>query len=238
MPEFRRPFRLQYRYRLTEKGEWLHNGSASRVRIGDLPPGDYRVQVAASLDGRQWFQGKDIVSFLVPMPWWQTTAFRVALMIAALVAWWQWAIYRRRRRHRHELQQTIAYFTYTDTAGTTVHELLWDIVRNCIARLGFEDCVIYLLDAERNMLVQKAALGAKSISTFEIVDPIEIPVGKGITGAAAASKQTIVVSDTSKDHRYIEDDARRLSEIAVPIVHEGRLIGVIDSEHRKKNFLP
>ena len=49
-------------------------------------------------------------------------------------------------------------------------------------------------------------------------------------------KKPIIVNDTSKDERYIVDDEQRLSEITIPILHEGKLLGVIDSEHRKKNF--
>ena len=41
--------------------------------------------------------------------------------------------------------------------------MLWDIVSNCITKLEFEDCVIYLLDEKRNVLVQKAAYGDKSL---------------------------------------------------------------------------
>ncbi|HRF17600.1 MAG TPA: histidine kinase, partial [Chitinophagaceae bacterium] len=42
--------------------------------------------------------------------------------------------------------------------------------------------------------------------------------------------------DTTKDSRYIVDDENRLSEITVPIIHEEKVIGIIDSEHSKKHF--
>jgi LytS/YehU family sensor histidine kinase len=45
-----------------------------------------------------------------------------------------------------------------------------------------------------------------------------------------------IIHDTSKDSRYIVDDVRRYSEITMPLVHEGKVTGVIDSEHRRKNF--
>ena len=61
-------------------------------------------------------------------------------------------------------------------------------------------------------------------------------MGKGIVGSVAATGKTEVVDDTSKDDRYIRDDAMRLSEIAVPILNEGKVIGVIDSEHPKRDF--
>ncbi len=42
--------------------------------------------------------------------------------------------------------------------------------------------------------------------------------------------------DTRLDARYIVDGVRRLSEIAVPIAIEGKVLGVIDSEHPQANF--
>jgi sensor histidine kinase YesM len=45
-----------------------------------------------------------------------------------------------------------------------------------------------------------------------------------------------LIGDTSRDSRYIVDDVRRFSEISVPIIHDNRVIGVIDSENSKKNF--
>lgn len=63
-----------------------------------------------------------------------------------------------------------------------------------------------------------------------------IPVGRGIVGCVAESGKPETIGDTSADSRYILDDARRLSEIAVPIISNGDVIGVIDSEHREKDF--
>ena len=46
-----------------------------------------------------------------------------------------------------------------------------------------------------------------------------------------------VINDTTKDDRYITDDASRKSELAVPIIAKnGEVIGVIDSEHPDRDF--
>jgi LytS/YehU family sensor histidine kinase len=52
----------------------------------------------------------------------------------------------------------------------------------------------------------------------------------------AATGKASLIHDTSKDSRYIVDDERRYSEITVPIVHDSKVIGVIDSEHVNKKF--
>lgn len=130
----------------------------------------------------------------------------------------------------------ITYFSQSIFRRNSVEDVLWDIVSNCINRLGFEDCVIYLLDEKRQVLVQKAAFGAKNLDNEVVLDPIEIPLGKGIVGTVAQSGQPELVFDTRHDPRYIVDDIERNSEIAVPIFAEGKLIGVIDSEHPLPGF--
>jgi LytS/YehU family sensor histidine kinase len=55
-------------------------------------------------------------------------------------------------------------------------------------------------------------------------------------GAVAQSGKAEIINDTSLDERYIVDDARRHSEITVPIINHGKVIGIIDSEHSQKGF--
>ncbi|MGK7393009.1 MAG: ATP-binding protein [Candidatus Cyclobacteriaceae bacterium M3_2C_046] len=137
---------------------------------------------------------------------------------------------------RKETDATINYFATSLFGKNTVEEILWDVAKNCISRLGLEDCVIYLLDDYRGMLVQKAAYGNKNPEDFRIHQPIEIPLGQGIVGSVALSGQAELIYDTSLDHRYIVDDQNRLSELAIPIFKKEKVIGVIDSEHPQKGF--
>jgi len=55
-----------------------------------------------------------------------------------------------------------------------------------------------------------------------------IPLGKGICGFAAKSGRTEIVSDVSKDPRYLQCFASTRSEITVPITHEGKVVAEID----------
>jgi len=56
----------------------------------------------------------------------------------------------------------------------------------------------------------------------------QIPIGKGVCGWAARSGKTEIVSDVSKDPRYLECFASTKSEIVVPVIHEGKVVGEID----------
>ena len=137
---------------------------------------------------------------------------------------------------RKKTDETINYFATSLFGKNTIEEVLWDVAKNCISRLDLVDCVIYLLDERRGVLVQKAAYGKKNPEEFNIYVPIEIPLGKGIVGCVAQSGIAEIVSDVSVDPRYIVDDQPRLSELAVPLLVNNKVIGVIDSEHPERNF--
>jgi L-methionine (R)-S-oxide reductase len=62
-----------------------------------------------------------------------------------------------------------------------------------------------------------------------------IPLGKGVCGWAAKSGRTEIVSDVSKDPRYLECFLNTKSEIVVPINHNGKVIGEIDIDSDELN---
>ena len=116
----------------------------------------------------------------------------------------------------------------------TVDEILWCIANHAIAKLNYEDCVVYLKIGDE--LIQKAAYGPKNPYGFDIVNPIALKKDEGICGAVLASGKAELISDTSLDPRYLVDDSARYSEITVPILFNDEVIGIIDSEHSEKNF--
>ena len=63
-----------------------------------------------------------------------------------------------------------------------------------------------------------------------------IPLGKGITGAAAMSRQTIRVDNTTADPRYIASHSGIHSELAVPLAVQDRVIGVLNLESERAGF--
>jgi len=102
--------------------------------------------------------------------------------------------------------------------------------------LNTEDCVIYVVNEKRQTLEQIEAYGNKLNEFNEIKNKIEIPLGQGIVGTVAKTGKSELIKDTSKDDRYIIDDDIRYSEITVPIISDGKVIGVIDSEHLSKDY--
>ena len=133
-------------------------------------------------------------------------------------------------------QRIINYFATSLLGSNTVDEILWDIAHNCISELDLEDAVIYLVSEDGKRLVQKAAYGSNKAVDYKVLNPIEIPIGDGIVGSVAASGTSEIIPDVRVDPRYIKDDALRASEIAIPIIYENKVIGVIDSEHSEADF--
>jgi GAF domain-containing protein len=78
---------------------------------------------------------------------------------------------------------------------------------------------IYLLDG--NELVLGPFEGKPSPHT-------RIPLGRGICGAAAAEKATIIVDDVNADPRYLACSLDTKSEIVVPIMNGSEVLGEID----------
>lgn len=57
---------------------------------------------------------------------------------------------------------------------------------------------------------------------------VRIPMGKGVCGTSAATKKTLRVDDVHQFPGHIACDAASRSEIVIPLMKEGKLIGVLD----------
>ncbi|TLV04087.1 GAF domain-containing protein [Dyadobacter luticola] len=228
---------LQYSYQLEgiDKG-WVNAARSITASYTNLLPGTYTFKVRSTDQYGAWMQSARKLEVVVKPHWWQTWWFLTfCSLVVIFLLFFSYRSYIKRKQKKR-FDNTIDYFANSVYGENSVTEICWDIARNCISQMLFEDCVVYLMDESRNMLVQQAAYGPKNPKGFEIVNPIEIPLGKGIVGTVAATGKPLVIGDTSKDSRYVVDDQTRLSEIAVPILHEGKVIGVIDSEHTYRHF--
>ena len=254
---------MSYVYKMEgNDSSWINTQTDRTVSYQNLSPGKYRFRVKALNVKGKWSKEEAIFVFNISAPFWQQWWFIAACILFAVSGIFYF-IKRREKiikqkeaqkteiqklkainyQYQLEIEQVINFFATSINEQQSIDDMLWDVAKNCISKLGFEDCVIYLQDEHRQVLVQKAALGPKTDdsqfsagSTGSIVNPIEIPIGKGIVGSVATSGKAEIISDTSTDSRYITDDAMRYSEITVPILDDGKVIGIIDSEHQQKNF--
>jgi GAF domain-containing protein len=63
---------------------------------------------------------------------------------------------------------------------------------------------------------------------------VRIPLGRGVCGTAAQNQETLVVKDVHEFPGHIACDAASQSEIVVPLVKEGKLLGVLDIDSPEK----
>lgn len=232
---YRRSQGIQYAYKLSGFDKDWNYTSSNKASYTNVPPGNYTLMIKGSNGVGGWQEMKQNIMIRVKPPFWLSWPF-VTICAIALVLVISWLYFRRKKQQQKEnIDKTIDYFANSVYGENSVNEICWDIARNSISQLDFEDCVVYLIN-ENGKLVQKAAYGPKNPKGHEIENPLEIEIGKGIVGTVAQTGKPLLISDTTKDSRYIVDDEIRLSELAVPILHDGKVIGVIDSEHHRKNF--
>ena len=108
----------------------------------------------------------------------------------------------------------------------------------------------FLLEGEPNVLANLSNASALLKSTFPntvfvgfylfdgtelILGPfqggvscVRIALGKGVCGESAASLQTVIVGDVKSYPNYISCDSSARSEIVLPMVKNGQLLGVLD----------
>ncbi len=123
-----------------------------------------------------------------------------------------------------------------DVAAATSETLDLDRI---LANVGsiVKEVVTYDLFA---ILLYSERLGGLSIRYSighreEVVRNLILPLGEGITGLAASTHQPIMVGDVRSDPRYLTALDVVQSELAVPMVARGKLVGVIDLQSTRLN---
>jgi len=106
-------------------------------------------------------------------------------------------------------------------AADAVHELL-----------GYPNVDIPIIDADQPDIL---IFGARGGEHKKIGFTDRMPVSHGIIGAAAREGRTQLVHDVTKDPRYVTPplNLKNRAELAVPIIHGGRVLGVLNVEGRK-----
>ncbi len=103
-------------------------------------------------------------------------------------------------------------------------DLLDDLLERLLTVLDAGSASVLLLDPARDVLVRRASVGLER----EFEGEVEVPVGRGLDGTVAQTKQPLLVGDTST-REVINPTIRRFlrSLVVVPLLKEDELIGVL-----------
>ncbi len=117
-----------------------------------------------------------------------------------------------------------ALYRVTSTIQKTVNEpeVLAEILNGITRDLGFADSLIMLVDENNQELSLKAHNGQRT----DI--PTRVPIGEGIVGCAAANRELIYVDDTKSASWCGLPPNNRISEVAVPLIIDDKVLGVLD----------
>ena len=117
-------------------------------------------------------------------------------------------------------------------AADPFHEVLDRIIEVVSAAVRCDSCFIYVLDKD------KLVLRASKNPHEDVVDQLEIAVGQGVTGWVAEHRQTVALPAKAwTDPRFASfidlPEDRFQAFLAVPILCRGKLVGVINLQHRE-----
>jgi sigma-B regulation protein RsbU (phosphoserine phosphatase) len=118
------------------------------------------------------------------------------------------------------------------TSILNVDELLRRIGDLLTRIIDYQMFSILLLDPTGTKLVHRFSIRFKESVHLKH----DIPLDQGLVGYAAQHKTPVLVPDVTKDSRYIALNPETRSELALPLIYKGKVLGVMDLEHVKRRF--
>jgi len=254
--DFWNPGSIKYFYKLNGiDKDWITADKNNVAIYNQLTNGEYIFEIKCANRDGIYSKGITQLKIKIKPPFWKTWWFIMAaifintLLVYRLIKWREKNIKTieteklkvqqlsaEKLKGKLELEQIVNYFSSSLVNKHTVDDVLWDAAKNLISQLGFTDCMMYLWNSEKTKMEQRACYGPKDSVEKIAGKHFDVSPGQGVVGYVIQTKEPVMIADTSADDRYRIDDIGRLSEIAVPIMCNDELLGVIDSEHPEKNF--
>lgn len=139
-------------------------------------------------------------------------------------------LYRRVDRQNRTLR-ALAQMSHEFGSILDLDELLQKISAAVRKLINYDAFSIFLVDAPHELLRARFTVRFDKLVTVQ-----NVPMGKGITGAAVETREPVRVLDTGADPRYIAVHPSIRSELAVPLIVHDRVIGVLNVESEKIAF--
>src|SRR5213593_3671690 len=131
-----------------------------------------------------------------------------------------------------EVLSTLAEIGEEVNASLDLDEVLARTAALIKRHIDYEIFGVLMIEGDGSYLRHRFSIGYAR----ELAENLRIPLGHGITGTAAATGHSVRVSDTSKDPRYINAIDSVRSELAVPLMLQGKCVGVLDIQSRHLDY--
>jgi sigma-B regulation protein RsbU (phosphoserine phosphatase) len=131
-----------------------------------------------------------------------------------------------------EVLATLAEIGQEVNASLDLDEVLAKSAALIKKHIDYELFGVLLMDSSGTYLTHRFAIGYPP----GLAENLKIPVGQGITGTAARTGHPVRVSDVSRDPRYINAIDRVRSELAVPLIFRGKVVGVLDIQSQHLDY--
>jgi sigma-B regulation protein RsbU (phosphoserine phosphatase) len=131
-----------------------------------------------------------------------------------------------------EVVATLAEIGEEVNASLNLDEVLARTAALIKRHIDYEIFGVLLVEDDGLYLKHRFSIGYP----LDLAENLRIPMGQGITGTAAANGHPVRVGDTSVDPRYINAIDSVRSELAVPLMLQGKCIGVLDIQSRHVNY--
>ncbi len=136
-------------------------------------------------------------------------------------------LYRRVERQNRTLR-TLAKLSREFSSILDLDQLLTKIAAAVRALMNYDAFAVFLLDEEAGVLRNSFSVRYDKRVYIE-----NIPLWEGLTGAAAKNREAVRVANTATDPRYVASHEGIHSELAVPLIVQGRVVGVVDVESER-----
>lgn len=178
-PSYINEKQVLYSYRLmgNNTSNWSAASNNHVVSYASLQPADYRFEVRSQGWNGSW-GNPAVFEFTINPPFWKTWWFSLAFLFSMLLLFYLFIKWRIKNiktieaeklkvqqlnaeqyKSQLELEQIVNYFTSSLANKNRVEDVLWDVAKNLIGRLGFVDCIIYLWNEDKTKMIQMAGFG-------------------------------------------------------------------------------
>ena len=156
----------------------------------------------------------------------QLTASRVAIAIENARLYTRISRQAQTLEVLHEISRELTSILDPDQLLERVGHLLKRVI-------PYQMFVIWMLNEKRTLLEHRFSIRFGETNP-SLAEPV--PIHQGLIGAAVTHRQPVLVGDVRRDPRYVMVHTDTRSEMAVPLIYKGKVIGVLDLEHTRPHF--